>query len=59
MPRALSTAPAPGAAAIRISGERAFHSRKLLRAQGIKVDRLVYDALAAYHRSKAAPAAAT
>jgi LDH2 family malate/lactate/ureidoglycolate dehydrogenase len=43
--------PQPGAAAVRIPGERAFRSRERLRTEGIEIDRLVYDALAAYHRS--------
>lgn len=41
--------PAPGVAEIRIPGERAFKSRERLLREGIEVDRLVYDALAALH----------
>ena len=41
--------PAPGVAEIRIPGERAFKSRERLSREGIEVDRLVYDALAALH----------
>jgi LDH2 family malate/lactate/ureidoglycolate dehydrogenase len=41
---------APGADEIRIPGERAFASREQLLRDGIEVDRLVYDALAALHR---------
>ncbi|MBV8738197.1 MAG: Ldh family oxidoreductase [Alphaproteobacteria bacterium] len=40
---------APGVAEIRIPGERAFKSRERLSREGIEVDRLVYDALAALH----------
>jgi LDH2 family malate/lactate/ureidoglycolate dehydrogenase len=40
---------APGFDEIRIPGERAFRSRERLRREGIEVDRLVYDALAALH----------
>ena len=36
-----------GVEEIRIPGERAFRSRERLRRQGIEIDRLVYDALAA------------
>jgi LDH2 family malate/lactate/ureidoglycolate dehydrogenase len=41
--------PAPGVTEIRIPGERAFKSRERLVREGIEVDRLVYDALAALH----------
>ncbi len=40
---------ASGVDEIRIPGERAFRSRERLRREGIEVDRLVYDALAALH----------
>jgi LDH2 family malate/lactate/ureidoglycolate dehydrogenase len=40
---------APGVEEIRIPGERAFASRERLRRDGVEVDRLVYDALAALH----------
>jgi LDH2 family malate/lactate/ureidoglycolate dehydrogenase len=40
---------APGVDEIRIPGERAFRSRERLLREGIEVDRLVYDALAALH----------
>jgi len=49
---------APGVDEIRIPGERAFRSRERLRHEGIEVDRLVYDALAALRYSpigRAAP----
>ena len=39
----------PGIAEIRIPGERSFHSRQRLLREGIEIDRLVYDALAALH----------
>ena len=39
----------PGVDEIRIPGERAFRSRERLRHEGIEIDRLVYDALAALH----------
>ncbi len=39
----------PGVEEIRIPGERAFRSRERLLAEGIEIDRLVYDALAALH----------
>lgn len=38
---------APGVEEIRIPGERGFKSRERLSREGIEVDRLVYDALAA------------
>ena len=42
--------PAPaGVEEIRIPGERAFRSRERLLREGIEIDRLVYDALAALH----------
>jgi LDH2 family malate/lactate/ureidoglycolate dehydrogenase len=41
---------APGVDEIRIPGERAFASRERLLRDGIEVDRLVYDALAALQR---------
>ena len=41
--------PAPGVTEIRIPGERAFKSRERLSREGIEIDRLVYDALAALH----------
>ena len=41
---------AAGVEEIRIPGERAFASRERLLRDGIEVDRLVYDALAAWHR---------
>jgi LDH2 family malate/lactate/ureidoglycolate dehydrogenase len=41
---------APGVDEIRIPGERAFASRERLLREGIEIDRLVYDALAALHR---------
>jgi L-2-hydroxycarboxylate dehydrogenase (NAD+) len=47
--RIKSTPRAPGAEEIRIPGERAFKSRERLSREGIEVDRLVYDALAALH----------
>ena len=34
---------------IRIPGERAFRSRERASREGIEIDRLVYDALAALH----------
>jgi LDH2 family malate/lactate/ureidoglycolate dehydrogenase len=37
----------PGVAEIRIPGERGFRSRERLMREGIEIDRLVYDALAA------------
>src|SRR5271166_4214642 len=40
----------PGVAEIRIPGERAFRSRERALREGIEIDRLVYDALAALHR---------
>ncbi len=40
---------APGVDEIRIPGERAFRSRERLLHEGIEVDRVVYDALAALH----------
>jgi LDH2 family malate/lactate/ureidoglycolate dehydrogenase len=39
----------PGVDEIRIPGERAFRSRERLLREGIEIDRLVYDALAALH----------
>jgi LDH2 family malate/lactate/ureidoglycolate dehydrogenase len=39
----------PGVDEIRIPGERSFKSRERLRREGIEIDRLVYDALAALH----------
>jgi LDH2 family malate/lactate/ureidoglycolate dehydrogenase len=39
----------PGIDEIRIPGERAFRSRERLLREGIEIDRLVYDALAALH----------
>jgi LDH2 family malate/lactate/ureidoglycolate dehydrogenase len=39
----------PGVDEIRIPGERSFRSRERLQREGIEVDRLVYDALAALH----------
>jgi LDH2 family malate/lactate/ureidoglycolate dehydrogenase len=39
----------PGVDAIRIPGERSFRSRERLLREGIEIDRLVYDALAALH----------
>jgi LDH2 family malate/lactate/ureidoglycolate dehydrogenase len=39
----------PGVAEIRIPGERSFRSRRHLLREGIEIDRLVYDALAALH----------
>jgi L-2-hydroxycarboxylate dehydrogenase (NAD+) len=39
----------PGVEEIRIPGERAFRSRERLLAEGIEIDRLVYDQLAALH----------
>ncbi|MFZ3236269.1 MAG: Ldh family oxidoreductase [Stellaceae bacterium] len=41
---------AAGVEEIRIPGERAFASRERLLSEGIEVDRLVYDALAAWQR---------
>jgi L-2-hydroxycarboxylate dehydrogenase (NAD+) len=41
--------PAPGFEGIRIPGERAFRSREAARRDGIEIDRLVYDSLAALH----------
>ncbi len=38
-----------GVEEIRIPGERAFRSRERLLREGIEIDRLVYDALAALH----------
>ncbi len=40
----------PGVDEIRIPGERAFRSRERLLREGIEIDRLVYDALAALQR---------
>ena len=37
----------PGVDEIRIPGERGFRSRERLLREGIEIDRLVYDALAA------------
>jgi L-2-hydroxycarboxylate dehydrogenase (NAD+) len=48
--RIKSVPTAPGVAEIRIPGERAFESRERLLREGIDVDRLVYDALAALAR---------
>jgi LDH2 family malate/lactate/ureidoglycolate dehydrogenase len=45
--RIKSVPTAPGFSEIRIPGERAFRSRERLLRDGIEVDRLVYDALAA------------
>ena len=45
--RIKSVPTAPGVAEIRIPGERAFKSRERLLRDGIEIDRLVYDALAA------------
>jgi len=39
----------PGIDEIRIPGERSFRSRERLLRDGIEIDRLVYDALAALH----------
>ncbi len=39
----------PGVGEIRIPGERSLRSRERLLHQGIEIDRLVYDALAALH----------
>ncbi len=39
----------PGVEEIRIPGERAFKSRERLLRDGIEIDRLVYDALAAHY----------
>jgi LDH2 family malate/lactate/ureidoglycolate dehydrogenase len=39
----------PGADEIRIPGERSFRSRERLLREGIEIDRLVYDALAALY----------
>lgn len=39
----------PGVEEIRIPGERAFRTRERLSREGIDIDRLVYDALAALH----------
>lgn len=47
--RVKSVPRAPEADEIRIPGERAFRSRERLRREGIEIDRLVYDALAALH----------
>jgi LDH2 family malate/lactate/ureidoglycolate dehydrogenase len=40
----------PGVNEIRIPGERAFRSREQALRDGIEIDRVVYDALAALHR---------
>jgi LDH2 family malate/lactate/ureidoglycolate dehydrogenase len=48
--RVRSVPRAPGVAEIRIPGERAFKSRERLLRDGIEIDRLVYDALAALQR---------
>jgi LDH2 family malate/lactate/ureidoglycolate dehydrogenase len=45
-----STPRQPGIAEIRIPGERAFRSREAARRDGIEIDRLVYDSLAALYR---------
>jgi LDH2 family malate/lactate/ureidoglycolate dehydrogenase len=45
--RVKSVPRAPGVDEIRIPGERAFRSRERLLHEGIEVDRVVYDALAA------------
>jgi LDH2 family malate/lactate/ureidoglycolate dehydrogenase len=47
--RIKSTPRVPGAEEIRIPGERACKSRERLSREGIEVDRLVYEALAALH----------
>jgi LDH2 family malate/lactate/ureidoglycolate dehydrogenase len=39
----------PGIDEIRLPGERSFRSRERLSREGIEIDRLVYDALAALH----------
>jgi LDH2 family malate/lactate/ureidoglycolate dehydrogenase len=39
----------PGVEEIRIPGERSFRSRERLLREGIEIDRMVYDALAALH----------
>ena len=39
----------PGVEEIRIPGERSFRSRERLLREGIEIDRLVYDVLAALH----------
>jgi LDH2 family malate/lactate/ureidoglycolate dehydrogenase len=39
----------PGVDEIRIPGQRSFRSRERLMCDGIEIDRLVYDALAALH----------
>jgi LDH2 family malate/lactate/ureidoglycolate dehydrogenase len=39
----------PGVEEIRIPGERSFRSRERLLREGIEIDRIVYDALAALH----------
>jgi LDH2 family malate/lactate/ureidoglycolate dehydrogenase len=48
--RIKGVARAPGVAEIRIPGERGFKSRERLSREGLEIDRLVYDALAALHR---------
>jgi LDH2 family malate/lactate/ureidoglycolate dehydrogenase len=41
----------PGVREIRIPGERAFRSRERALGDGIEIDRVVYEALAALHRN--------
>ena len=48
--RVRATPRQPGVGEIRIPGERAFRSRERALREGIEIDRLVYDALAALHR---------
>jgi LDH2 family malate/lactate/ureidoglycolate dehydrogenase len=47
--RVKSTPRQTGFDEIRIPGERAFRSREQARRDGIEIDRLVYDSLAALH----------
>jgi LDH2 family malate/lactate/ureidoglycolate dehydrogenase len=50
--RVKATPTRAGFSEIRIPGERAFRSREKARHEGIEVDRLVYDSLAALHRRR-------
>jgi L-2-hydroxycarboxylate dehydrogenase (NAD+) len=48
--RVQATPRQPGVGEIRIPGERAFRSRERALREGIEIDQLVYEALAALHR---------
>jgi L-2-hydroxycarboxylate dehydrogenase (NAD+) len=47
--RVKATPRQPGVSEIRIPGERALRSRERALREGIEVDRVVYEALAALH----------